>query len=578
MNKKLLVLMLVLVFIALSVFTGCSGDKTSPTDQTDKTNPTAKPQGDSTGQDNSGGDKPQETFSFTAMVNSRGVDDTNTVANTAWLKKMEDLMGMKVDIKWNYVPVAEYDDKMKILLSSGDLPDFFLLPFIYNYTDMANEGYFLDFAKYDMPNYMKLVDQAYNGRMNITMENGMMPAIWQVGLPTVEADRMPIFLTNCMWNYTAFQREGIKVPETLDEVYQAAKAFKEKYPNSYPVNVNYGGVFAVFHAYHIYANLDGAGTLYWDGDEYTFAGLQPEYKLGVEYLRKLYAEGLFDPEYIIETVDTIKTKMLNEVNFMLLNSWRTHATEYTRDSGYEKTFVAAFIPDQPEYGKAYQTFSRANEVSLSDWTVHCVNSEFPQPELMAKFIDLQFTPEVYEITSWGVEGVTYNVGADGQKRFIDEFFEADDPSKVADKYGLWNDRSGRANPGLRLIQDNVAREISFPLNDYLYFGGKYEEAPMQQSTYFKSQSWPNDYMPPWFNTPAIKLTAEENEEVAAILTQLKTYTSQMQAAFISGDESMDNWDGFIDTFKNSYDLQRVLDIHNAAAERYFQKKAELGMD
>lgn len=564
MKKRSLTLLLALAMGLSIPLNGCKSETGQTESKQTESKQTESKQTETT--------KKQETFKFSAMLNGRGVDDTNTAANKAWLKKMEELMGMKVEIEWKYVPNAEYDDKMKILLSSNDLPDYFLLPFLYDYTQMAKEGYFLDLAKYDMSNYLKYVDQAKDGRMTAFMDDGTMPVLYQIILPTVEKDKTPIFQTQSMYNYTAFQKEGIKVPETLDDVYNAAKQFKAKYPKSFPVNVNYAGIFSVFYAHHVYANLDGAGSLYWDGKQYTFAGLQPQYKEGVEYLRKLYAEGLFDPEYIVDTPDTIKKKMLNENNFMLLNSWRTHPTEYTRDSGNKTTFVSAFVPDNPKYGKAWQTFSRANQVELMGWTIHAVNSEVKNPELMAKFLNFQFTPEVYEITSWGVKDTTYTIGADGKKKFIDEFHKAEDPSKVADKYGLWNDRSGRANPGLRTMQDNMAREISFPLNDYTYFGGKYEEAPIQQSTFFKNLKWPNDYIPPTYDGPTLRLTKDENAEASSILTQLVTYTSQMQAKFISGEESMDKWDSFMNTFKNSYQIQRVLDIYNAAAKRYSENK------
>lgn len=570
MKRKTLILLVCFVLVFSMALSACSSggetssDNGSDTEQNEGTENTENEE--------------LETFSFSVMLNDLGADAEDSVANTAWLEKMEELMGMKIDIEWNYTPNAEYDDKMKILLSGGDLPDYFLLPFLYDYTQMANEGFFLDLSEYDMPNYLKFVEQAHDGWATAYMDNGMMPVVYGVTPPIIEPNETPIPQTNAMYNYTAFEREGIKIPETLDELYEAAKQFKEKYPESYPINVNYGGVFSIFGAYHTYANLDGAGSLYWDGEEYTFAGLQPEYKKGVEFLNKLYSEGLFDPEYIIDTVDTIKTKMLNEDNFMLMNSWRTHATEYTRDSNYETTFVSSFYPDEPEYGKAYQEFSRANEVLLDTWAVFAMNSETENPELLTKFVDLQYTPEVYEINSWGVEDVTYTVDENGEKKYIDEFFEGDDPARVCDKYGLWNDRSGRVNPGLRNVQYNVPREVSFPVPDYTHFGGKYEEAPMQQTEFFQDLEWPNEYIPPRFNTPTIKLTKEENDEVSTILTQLTTYTAQMQAEFISGELSLDEWDSFMDTFQNSYDLQRVLDIHNDAAERYFEQEKEQGIE
>ena len=108
--------------------------------------------------------------------------------------------------------------------------------------------------------------------------------------------------------------------------------------------------------------------------------------------------------------------------------------------------------------------------------------------------------------------------------------------------------------------------VAFPLNDYNYFDGKYEESPIQQSTYFKSCAWPNDYIPPNYDTPPVQLSEEENNEASVILTQMETFGEQMQAAFIAGEKSMDEWDASMNEFKQ-YDYQKVLDIYNAAAKR-----------
>ena len=542
MNKKLMVLLLLLSMLV--AFAACKKDS----DQ------------------GGAGGAYDETFSFSAMINSRGVDNSVSPAHIAWREKMAELMGMNIDLDIDYVPDGEYDDKIRIMISSGDLPDYFLLPFLYDYGPMARDGMLLDFSGYNMPNYMSMVNQSFFGRETAFMADGTMPVIVQVILPITDPSNMPIFQTNAMWNYTAFQREGITIPQTLDELHQSAQLFKEKYPSSFPINVNYAGIFAFFHAHHMYANTNGPSTLYWNGNEFTFAGLQPQYREAVEYVRMLVSEGLFDPEYIIDTPDTIKTKMMNEENFMLLNAWRTHATEYTRDSGGSQVFVNAFVPDNPRYGKAWQSFSRDNQVSLLNWTVHAVSSSFAEPELMAKFLDFQFIPEVYEISSWGIEGVTYTVQADGSKRYVDEFFEADDYTRVTDQYGLWNDRSGRAEPTLRLIQHNTPREISFPTNDYNYFGGVYEESPTQTSTFFRNASWPNEYVPPHYDAPPVQLTEDEHNQASIVLTQMETFGEQMQAGFIAGEIGMEEWERYMNDFLG-YEYQMVLNIYNAAARR-----------
>lgn len=564
MKKRSTILIICLAMLITFVFAGCNGGTTTTTTTT--TGTTAP--GETTT-----APAEWETFSFSVMGNDRGADAPDTPANEYWLEVMQEKLQMYLDIDWIFVPGAEYDEKININLSSGDLPDYFMLPFIYNPTQMANEGFFLDFAQYDMSNYVALVEQTRQGVAGVSMENGMMPTTWIVVLPIMDADKMSTLQTNAVYNYTVFQRENLEIPATMDELLEVARVLKERYPSSYPINVNYIGVFAFFHAWHVYANQNGAGTLYWDGDQYTFAGMQPQYKDALKFIAQLYDEGLFDPEYIIDTVDTVKTKMLTEENFMLMNSWRTHNAEYTRDSGGDYVFVSAFVPDNPTYGKAWQTFGRDNQVSVSNWTTFAVSADTENPELLTRILNMQYTPEIYEITSWGIPNVTYTIGDDGQKRFVDEFYEADDPARVSDKYGLWNDRSGRSNPGLRVLQDNLPRAISFPDADYTFFGGKYEEGiPVEQTEFFMNTPWPNDYIPPHYNAPVLSLTVEENTQVSQIMTLLNTYTSEMQAAFIAGDMDIDaEWDSFMDTFM-SYDLQTVLDIHNAAAQRYFDSQ------
>lgn len=564
MKKKIISIIICTVVFLSFVFSGCGNSSTTSSTTTGTTTQPAQTTTEP---------EEWETFSFTVMGNDRGADAADTPANEYWLEVMQDKLQMYLDIDWIFVPGAEYDEKININLSSGDLPDFFMLPFLYNPTQMANEGFFLDFSQYNMTNYIAFVDQTRQGVSGVSMEDGTMPTLWLVILPTMPENNMPTLQTNAVYNYTAFQREGLEIPSTMNELLEVARTLKASYPTSYPINVNYIGVFAFFHAWHVYANQNGAGTLYWDGTQYIFAGMQPEYKEALRFISKLYAEGLFDPEYIVDTVDTVKTKMLTEENFILMNSWRTHNSEYTRDSNGEMTFVSAFVPDNPEYGKAWQTFGLDNQVWVLNWNTFAVSSETDNPELLTKIIDMQFTPEIYEITSWGIPGVTYKVDGNGNYQFVDEFFDADDPARVSDKYGLWNDRSLRSNPGLRVVQDNLPRAISFPDADYTYFGGKYEEGiPVEQTEFFRNSPWPNEYIPPHYDSPILNLTVEENSAVSQILTLLNTYTAEMQAAFIAGDYDVDNdWDSFMETFM-SYELQTVIDIHNAAAQRYFDAR------
>jgi len=514
-----------------------------------------------------------DSYSFTAMVSGLGNDAPDTPTNLAWQAKLNEMMGMDININWIYTPGAEYDDKMKVLLGTGELPDYFMLPFIYDYVPLANEGVFLDLAQYEMTNYLAMVDLVDNGRAMAFTERGLLPALWTIGTPSIDPGRSNIPNNITVFNVTAFEREGIEMPVTLNEWYEAAKAFKAIYPNSYPINMNYLGVYTVFQAYRIYSNEQGAGTIYWDGEQYTFSGLQPEFKYGIEYLRKLHEEELLDPEYIIETVDTVKSKMFNEINFMLINSWESHAAEYTRDVGGEFIFAAGInmYNDDPEYGVPFLQFGRANMYSMSNWSTYAVNANVDRPEIMAKIVDLQFSPELYSIAGWGVEGLSYELDADGSRKPIAEILDAPPAERpmLADRWGIWY--TGKVNPGLRGVQfPALARAI--PVDNtynYCFVGGKLENTRMVDTEFFTNLPWPNDYISPWFDSPNLGFTDEEATEASNLLTILQTYTRQMQAEFISGQKSMSEWDAFIESFENDYNYQRILDIYNGAAARYF---------
>jgi hypothetical protein len=92
---------------------------------------------------------------------------------------------------------------------------------------------------------------------------------------------------------------------------------------------------------------------------------------------------------------------------------------------------------------------------------------------------------------------------------------------------------------------------------------------MQDTEYFSSLPWPNEHISPWFDSPSLSLTEEENTEASNLLTIMQTATRIAQVEFIGGQRSMNDFDAFIESFKADYNYQRILDIYNGAAKRFF---------
>ena len=70
--------------------------------------------------------------------------------------------------------------------------------------------------------------------------------------------------------------------------------------------------------------------------------------------------------------------------------------------------------------------------------------------------------------------------------------------------------------------------------------------------------------------PKLSYTAEEASERATLKTDLETYLNQAKAQFITGEVDVEaGWDSFVNTV-NGMGLERLLQIEQAAYDRYLQ--------
>jgi hypothetical protein len=67
--------------------------------------------------------------------------------------------------------------------------------------------------------------------------------------------------------------------------------------------------------------------------------------------------------------------------------------------------------------------------------------------------------------------------------------------------------------------------------------------------------------------PTVMMTAEENEKINLIVTDLTTYVDQMEARFMAGEESFDNFDAFVQGCKNRGSEEMVA-IYQSVYDRW----------
>lgn len=505
-----------------------------------------------------------EPLRFSATLISYGGDDDNSQVQKEWLRLMEEKMGRPIQIDYTRIPSPEYDERARIMLNTDAMTDFMVTPLFYDVSREAESGMLLDFAQYDMPNYQNFIAQTPAGESLAYNAEGNIYRLLEGALPRFEADKGMLPNNMMVFNATVFEENGLAIPDTLEGVVEAARKLKEIYPDSYPINTRWNNFGSVYLMHHVYNDI------YWDGEVFRFGVFDENYKKALEFIHMLYQDKLLDPEYSLETDDTVKSKLLNRKNFIGINEWFTAPGDYTR-AAKESTgdiFAVTLYPDTAEFGKSWQSVQNVNTYDLSGWGQFIVDSNTKEPEALVKFLDLQYDPEVIELITWGIKDVSYTVDENGNKAFIDEIANAADPFTAGDKYGMR--ASAKHRPGLQMASDSAAY-VAMARQDYVYYDGMVHEEPLEKSPYLTELPYPNpDYMPANFSAPKISLTVEQGSEAGQILTPMATYRDEMFAKFVKGEESFDNWDAYIENMKKMGDIDKVLKMYNDAAQAYLQ--------
>lgn len=559
-SRSILSIVCVLAMM-LALFAGCNGDGNGAgSSKAESQSQASKAESENAGTD-SGGKREKLVINATMEANTGAKD---SIVEQAFQKLMSEKLGREVEINYTLISGANsaYEEQAKLLLASNDITDFFQLPFLYDYAKQASEGMFVNLLDYrdQLPQYFAYLEQTDGGLANAMDGEGNVFVLAGIGLPRFPQDSGMLPENVTTYRYDIFEENNIPIPTTLDELYEAAKQLKEIYPNTYPINTRWRDLRTLFAANHT------DGQIYWNGEEYVMGVLDEGYQEAVAFANKLYAEGLLDPEYIIDTDDTLKSKQLSDKTFIVLADWFSTPGEFTRLSGEEQIFSAALFPDNPKYGKAWQNVQRVNQISTNIFSNYVISSQTEDLEGLLEFINHCYDEDVIRLITWGIEGETYTLGSDGKPMFTEQILTAEDPWIKADEWGMRASQNGR--PGLGLIDDSTAFVALSPL-DWLYYEGELHVEPFEQSEYYLSFPYPdNELIKPQFFEPKLQFTTEEAQERSQMQTAFDTYRDEMQAKFVSGEESMDNWDSFIAGFDEIMDVDRFVQIHNDAAKRY----------
>ncbi|PYI54981.1 extracellular solute-binding protein [Paenibacillus flagellatus] len=448
-----------------------------------------------------------------------------------------------IHIKWDMHPGSSWKEKKNLLFASGELPEALYGHYILETDEVVkygSQGIFIPLEglidKY-APNFKKLLDDNPEYKKELTAPDGHI-----YSLPTIDEgypDSRDAMFINKKW----LDKLNMKIPETTEEFYAALKAFKDndmngngkkdEIPFSFRVHAN-TGLFSFFGAFGL---PDRPDHIVMKGDKVVYSAVQPEYKEAVQYMNRLFKEGLADPESFTHDEKVYYAKIRGQEQTVgAFSAWSIN-TVFGASAGTD------YVPLPPLKGpKGDRSWNRLPVGILSKGSF-AITSKNKNPEITMRWIDYMYDPMVSLQAVDGVLGTNIKLRDDGKIEYLpvpsgmnsNEFRHSTAPAStsVFAKTRAIRDKT---------IQSEASLEKS--ALDQLY------------KPYLVKDIYPNVFF-----------TAEENDNRLRYFVDIDAYVNKMYAKWMMQGGLDAEWGEYTKKL-NEMGLDKMVGIYQDAYNRY----------
>jgi len=535
-NKKLLTVLLA-VMLVVSFIVGCSGGsgtKENPASSSLATTAAPSATSDSKLGDTGGlklpiVDKPM-TLSIMVISENANLGDSRT------MKEIEKRTGIKLNVQ--AFSAQTYQEKLKIVVASGKLPDIFQGLTQSEANKMGMHGALEPINKHlnDLPNFKKLyVDDPENSWVMKSFSNDE-NNVYTWPIYGLQRDVNLGF----MYRKDIFDKLGIKEWTNSDEFYNVLKQLKEAYPQSFPYAAKTKE--AIFDHWSYGWGIGGANfPAYYDEKDRTWKlqYTQPEYKAMLDFMKKLYSEGLMDPEFITDTEASWTGKMTTDKSFVTYD-W----------IGRMEQFANQVKSQNPDYDLRFgnpvgPTGNQRSLPKIDNFGIVVANND--KKEIALKLLDYLTSPSGGSLITMGIEGETYNLN-DGKPVYPElQDMPNVDINTLQQKYGMW-------------VQPMYIR----PDKRSVYYNFTEKEQEAQDKIVKENKFEALD--------PVLKFSDEETKTIAELRAAILKAGNEFSTKYIMktefGDAQWEEWKQSVEKL----DAAKYIEAFNSAQKRFNEAK------
>lgn len=320
--------------------------------------------------------------------------------------------------------ITDGTTQMNLLMASGEYPDAIYVN--------GNRTFFLEYMTQGLWLPVDDAVAAYGPAINELMTPAVLAATqgedgqhYAISMPLHTSYNGKYFSNSMMYDTAILSELGLEVPTDADSLYNVLAAVKEKKPELIPLSLigtNCGTLKSMF----------GMWTQYTIGEDGKIVNTYREYmKDYVTYMRKLYEEGILDPESLYQT-DTERTeKVVGGKTFMIEDGvWCKKYRQTIEGNGGE--FTWDYLPALENIDG---TKGNANPFPTSN--IWMFPSEGKHMNEVVDIINTFLTDDELEtFVNYGEEGVHFRYDDDGTIQSINDNGEYDSIMYKMD-FRLW---------------------------------------------------------------------------------------------------------------------------------------------
>jgi putative aldouronate transport system substrate-binding protein len=546
---KHLVLILALVLV-VSLLAGCGGSVSKSTETTKKDDTRTTEDPNLVGNFYKTG-LPIVKEKITLKMMAGKPNNTTNFDEIETFRELEERTNIRIE--WDLVPQQAYTDRKGIILASGEYPDAFFGTAAGGITDeeavsYGSQGVFIPMESYieeyavNLKNVFAKLPDAKRIATALDGHIYTLPFIQQINANTV--------FTRMFINKSWIERLGLSLPETTDELHQVLKAFKERDPNGnnkadeIPFSFIYKnhnmGHYGLMGSFGCPDTRDHVALK--DGKVYITA-TTPEYKEAVKFLNKLYDEGLIDSEAFTHDSSQYRAKGNQEdALYGFYFDWGG-----TSVVGVER-FESDYVPLAPLKGPKGHQMWLVREPTI--WGGYfAITSANKHVEATIRWADELYEEKTSMQLQYGPIGLTLEETPDGKIKMLDP------PDGMT-----YNDFRYQKAPAI--TASCILAET-------------FENKMIVNETILKDDALYQVYAPylldEFYPTASVKFTKEENTKMADLKTDIITYIDNKQAAWITGESSIDDeWDEYLKELEKM-GIEEMRQLYQDVYDRYMGK-------